>query len=367
MEGFDAVKSRLDAADAEGDRGAVPAAWFADFVENANDILYEHDMNGRITYVNKAAVELSGYAREELLRMNVTQLFTRRELLRTADRISRLFAGEEEGEERATYERELVHRDGRRIVLEVTSRVLYENGRPVRMQGIARDVTRRRQDDESRTRLAELSATLEQKNLLIREIHHRVKNTLQLIASLLNLQSYHITDPVALEKFRDTQNRVRSLAFVHDALYQGGELSRLDCASYLRALATHLLRSYRMSARVEVRIDVHDVALGPDAAVTCGLIVNELVSNSLKHAFPDERGGEIAIALRLAGDDDFELEVRDDGCGLPDDLDARRANTLGFELVNALAGQLGAALEYGAERGAWFRIRFRERRARRAA
>jgi len=337
--------------------------WFADFVENANDVLYEHDMTGRITYVNRAAAELSGYSRAELLQMNVAQLFTGRELTRAADRISRLFSGDEEGEERSLYERELVHRDGRRLVFEVSSRVIYENGRPVRMQGVARDVSCRKSVGEAQARVAELSALLAQKDVLIQEIHHRVKNNLQLIASLLNLQSYHVSDPAALEKFRESQNRVRSLAFVHEALYQARDLSRLDCASYLRDLTTHLLRSYQMSGRVQVRVDVSEILLRPDTAVTCGLIANELVSNSLKHAFPDERSGEITVAFRVdGGGEQFELEVRDDGCGLPADLERRKRDSLGLELVNALTGQLAGKLEYGSGPGAWFRLRFRERR-----
>ncbi len=194
---------------------------------------------------------------------------------------------------------------------------------------------------------AQVKASLEEKDVLLKEVHHRVKNNMQVISSLLNLQSRHLHDPKIAEAFRDSQRRIRSMALIHERLYQSSDLSRIEFSQYLRNLATHLFHSYQVDAnRVRLRMDAEPVYLNINTAIPCGLIVNELVSNSLKHAFPEGRGGEVAVELRRVPEDGYLLLVRDDGIGFPEGLDIRKTETLGMQVVTTLVSQIDGRLEF---------------------
>ena len=218
---------------------------------------------------------------------------------------------------------------------------------------------------------AEIKQSLEEKEVLLKEIHHRVKNNLQVISSLLYLQSKNIKDKGTLAVFQESQNRVRSMALVHERLYQSPDLARVDFAGYVRSLANYLLRSYGVNPNViKLKIHLDNVLLGVDTAIPCGLIINELVSNSLKHAFPappfipparggERGGGEIRIELR-ADDGQFTLMVSDNGVGFPRDLDFRDAGSLGLQLVNTLVEQLEGTIELDRSGGTTFKITFAE-------
>jgi len=207
-----------------------------------------------------------------------------------------------------------------------------------------------------------LRASLSEKDILLKEIHHRVKNNLQVISSLLYLQSRKIRDEEALNMFQESQNRVRSMALVHERLYRSQDLARIDLAEYIQSLATYLFRSYGVNPEaIKLRINVQDVSLGIDGAIPCGLIINELVSNSLKHAFPDGRKGEVAIELFPAHDSQLTLVVRDNGAGFPEDLDFRTTQSLGLQLVITLVEQLEGTIELHRDSGTAFKITFSER------
>jgi PAS domain S-box-containing protein len=208
---------------------------------------------------------------------------------------------------------------------------------------------------------AQIRAQLEEKDVLLKEVHHRVKNNMQVISSLLNLQSRHVNDPGVLEMFRESQRRIRSMALVHERLYQSSDLSRVEFSQYLRNLATHLFHSYQAdSSRIRLRIDAEQVCLNINTAIPCGLIVNELVSNALKHAFPEGRAGELRIDLRRMAGDGYALEVRDDGVGFPVGLDFRKTETLGMQIVNTLVEQISGRLNFDCQRGTAFRLEFNE-------
>ena len=205
----------------------------------------------------------------------------------------------------------------------------------------------------------QIKASLREKEVLLKEIHHRVKNNLQVISSLLNLQSRYIEDQSVLELFQESQNRVRSMALIHEKLYRSQDLARINFAEYIRNLATHLVRSYRAnSGPVSLKVDANDVSLSIDAAVPCGLIINELVSNSLKYAFKDGREGEIRIELRSDRDRQVTLIVADNGVGFPKDLDFRYTESLGMQLVNTLTNQLDGTVELHSNGGTEFKITF---------
>ncbi|MFP3562781.1 AAA family ATPase [Paraburkholderia sp. SIMBA_030] len=194
--------------------------------------------------------------------------------------------------------------------------------------------------------LEEKEALLEEKEALLHEVHHRVKNNLQLISSLLNLQASRVTDRSVAELFADSRNRVRSMALVHENLYRAGNFARIVMATHVKNLCGHLARAYDMrQMAVELQIEVDDVQLDMNRAVSCGLIINELVSNALKHAFPDGRGGCVRVELGLVDEERCRLTVADDGVGIAPEFSLDEADSLGLQLVHDLTHQLHGALE----------------------
>jgi two-component system, sensor histidine kinase PdtaS len=218
---------------------------------------------------------------------------------------------------------------------------------------VLRDVTERDAHEER------LQANLREAEALLKEIHHRVKNQLQLVSSLLGLQSREVTNPGARRMFQESQDRIHSMALLHESLYQSQNLSQINFPEYIRQLAAHLFHTYGVAAdRIHLRTDLHSLSLHLDAAVPCGLIINELVSNSLKYAFPDGREGEIRIELYEHSDGTARLIVADNGVGLKADVDWINARSLGLRLVRTLAEQLGAKLEVDSSAGMQVRLAF---------
>ena len=201
------------------------------------------------------------------------------------------------------------------------------------------------------------SAALEEKDSLLKEVHHRVKNNLQLINSLLNLQASRIADPAVAELFAESRNRIRSMALVHENLYRAGSYARITMADHVQTLCAHLQRAYAsLASGIAVKVDVEDIALDLDRAVSLGLIVNELVSNALKHAYPPPATGSIDVSLRRAASGRFVLVVADDGIGLPEGW--QTGDTLGLQLVRDLSDQLKGRLEIVSMPGSRFEISF---------
>jgi two-component sensor histidine kinase/DNA-binding response OmpR family regulator len=219
---------------------------------------------------------------------------------------------------------------------------------------------------EERLRAEEqIKASLEEKEVLLKEIHHRVKNNLQVVSSMLKLQLSRADHWDIHDIFRDSRHRIRSMALIHEKLYRSDNLAQVDLADYARDLVTYLFRSYGASpATIKPIIEVEQVLLGIDTAVPCGLVLNELVSNSLKHAFPSngERpcGGQGEIRIKLCSDEDQQviLTVSDDGVGLPPDLDLANTDSLGLRLVAVLVDQVDGTLEVNGVDGAHFKLTF---------
>lgn len=226
----------------------------------------------------------------------------------------------------------------------------------VRTAELTQELQERRQAEEA------LRGSLREKDALLREIHHRVKNNLQIVSSLLSLQSLRVDHPETREALADTQGRVRSMALLHEALYRSGSLAMLDVPSYVENLVAHLRRSMPETAqRVSFTLDIAPVHLDLDRAVPCGVIINELVTNSLKHAFPHERTGSILVRLRPTDGERLALTVNDDGIGLPHDHNPRSLSdngSLGLLLVSDLIRQLGGASRVGPPPGTSFLITF---------
>src|SRR5919109_4025790 len=200
-------------------------------------------------------------------------------------------------------------------------------------------------------------ASLRQQEMLLREAHHRIKNNLQIILSLLDIQASSVQDPHIVEMFTDIQNRIISMALIHETLYQSGDLRMVNFGIYVRNLAEQIFRSYHvLPSRIALQIHADEVMLDTNQAIPCGLILNELLSNCLKHAFPGERGGEIHIELRSDAPPQVTLIVRDTGIGLPAEGEPRHPETLSLELVYTLTEQLGGRLDTASDGGTTFTL-----------
>ncbi|MFA6112069.1 MAG: histidine kinase dimerization/phosphoacceptor domain -containing protein, partial [Candidatus Latescibacterota bacterium] len=222
-----------------------------------------------------------------------------------------------------------------------------------RNQELEAEMAERRRAEE------QLRASLHEKEVLLKEIHHRVKNNLQIVSSLLNLQAGTIEDARTVAKLMDSRSRIESMALVHEKLYQSDTLDRIVFGDYLRALAAHVHGSYgEVGQRVRLRVEASPLVVDVDVAVPCGLVLNELLTNCLKYAFPDGRQGEILVELQALDDDRVRLRVSDDGVGLPAGLEIAQTHSLGMQLVGDLTTQLRGTLSLCREQGTAFEIVF---------
>jgi two-component sensor histidine kinase len=204
----------------------------------------------------------------------------------------------------------------------------------------------------------ELEAALRHQEVLVREVHHRVKNNLQMVSSLMRLQSRYITDPAVLEAFQAASQRLQAIALMHAGLDPARGVVDVDCARYLAQLVTHLAQVYDVRRRaIGLTVQATGVALAPELALPCGVIVHELVANALKHAFVEGQSGAIVVALQRVGTT-LTLRVTDTGVGLPRGLSGLEAPSLGFRLVRALAGQLAAQLTVAVDGGTCIQLTF---------
>lgn len=208
----------------------------------------------------------------------------------------------------------------------------------------------------------QIQASLREKEVLLKEIHHRVKNNLQVISSLLNLQAQKIQDPAALIAFQESQNRVRTMSLIHEKLYQSKDLAEIDFSQYINHLAKHLVHSYRTaSANISLNVQCEPVRFDVDTAVSCGLILNELISNALKYAFPENQPGELNVNLWKAEGQSVHMVVADNGVGFPADLDPHHTQSLGMQIVGTLVEQLNGTLSMENNHGSRVEIVFQRK------
>ncbi len=227
------------------------------------------------------------------------------------------------------------------------------DGKPKAVGAVVLDITERKQAEEK------VQKSLIEKELLLKEIHHRVKNNLQVISSLLSLQSKSISNREAQEALEASQARVQSMAFIHEKLYQSPDLASVDFEDYLKSLTSNIYHSYAGDRDgITLRVDAKDVSIDISRAMTCGLIINEIISNSLKYAFPNGRKGEIRIEIRTQKDDTYTMSIGDNGIGLPTGLDINTSTSLGLRLVKMFVRQLKADLAVYREGGTEFQITF---------
>jgi two-component sensor histidine kinase len=227
-----------------------------------------------------------------------------------------------------------------------------------------RDISERKEMEER------IQADIREKEVMLREIHHRVKNNMQVISSLLHLQSGMVKDKASLQMFRESQSRIRSMAMVHEQLYQTKNLARIEFGRYVQQLTAELLYTFGSHARgVQLKISIPSVMLDVSTAIPCGLIVNELVTNALKHAFPDvkTKGGtdksakkQVLIRMTQLKNRQWELFVKDNGIGLPGNLQLRETESLGMKIVTSLVDQIDGKIKVDGRKGTTFSIKFNQ-------
>jgi len=313
-------------------------ARFRGLLEAAPDGIVVVDAKGTIVIVNTQTERMFGYAREELLGQPIEILVPDRfRPAHNADRDAYLHDPRTRpmGAGRALTGR---MKDGTEFPVEISLSPLRTDNENLVMS-IVRDISERRRAEEV------IRASLREKEALLKEIHHRVKNNLQVTSSLLRLQAGSIDDPHVREMFGETQARIRSMALVHEKLYQSMNLSEIDFSDYIRSLAALLFQSFAANEnRIGFDVTGGSVLLSIETAVPCGLIVNEILSNALKHAFPGTRHGRIHVHLENTDHEERILTINDDGIGLPEGLDIERTETLGLRLVRALVQQIDGTM-----------------------
>lgn len=318
-------------------------------VERSNLGIFISSMDGFLIHANPRMAEMAGYDDvQDVIGVRAERLYTN-----VSDR-KRLLENLQEKGSVEGFEVCAARKDGTPHWVSLSA-VLQrdEAGSYTRILGIAEDIT------ERKTARDKIKAALEEKEALLREIHHRVKNNLAVVSSLLGFQSRHAKDEHHRRMFIDSQDRIRSMALAHEKLYQAENLSAINSKDYLTSLVHHLLTALgHVGSDVRLQLQLCDADLDLETGVTLGLIVTELVSNCFKHAFPDHRTGKISLALRDIGDPTLELSVADDGIGLPLDVQLDNPSTLGLDLVRIFARQLRGNLEVRRDIGTEIILRF---------
>ena len=328
---------------------------FRQLAENIQDSfwLIGVDLMTNVLYLSPAYEQIWGRSREEFYANNCNWIDwvypeDKHFLL---DALPRLLQGES-----TSIEYRIIRPDGTiRWVCDRAFPIYDESGKIYRIAGICEDISDRKLAE------ARLQAALREKEVLLKEIHHRVKNNMQVISSLLQLQAQYIEDEATLFLFEESQTRIHSMALIHEQLYQSDSLARIDIQTYVENLVANLFQSFGFSNNlIEISLNVEPIFLNIETAIPCGLIINELVSNSLKYAFSANVKGEIKIDFRQILDQKFYLSIQDNGSGFPTNFDVENTETLGIRLVKMLAEQLEGGITIDSHPGTCYNLVFKE-------
>ena len=323
---------------------------FRSVVENANDAIYIITADG-FQYVNSAFERLTGFASKDVCKKSFDfwKIIHPEDVKMIREREEARKKGEEVP---SRYEFRILAKGGKTKIVEPATVHIGEKGE-LKVMGILRDVTDRKHAEEK------IKASLHEKDVLLREIHHRVKNNMQIISSLLRLQARSIGDSSLCDMFKESQNRIRSMALIHEKLYQTEDFTRINFAEYIRSLIVHLFHTYQINPNiVRMKTEMEEVFLDINRAIPCGLIINELVSNSLKYAFPDNKKGDVCIKLSSNRQKKTKLIVSDSGIGLHKSVNLLEPETLGLQLVSDLIKQIEGTVRLERAKGTAFHISF---------
>lgn len=307
--------------------------------DGSSHFIWTIDKDGNLTSFNKNFVELikKSYGSEPKIGMciNAPPFVSTPEYNQWwIDQLAKALKGEN-----LTFETVFTDDKGGKIYLDVFLNPIYLDNKIIEVSGIAHDITVRINHEEK------VNQSLKEKEVLLKEVHHRVKNNMQVISSILNLQSSYVTDQYALNLLKESQNRIKTMAYIHESLYQNKTFTSINFSEYISTLTNNILQSYAASVqKVKLELNIQKIILNLDTSIPAGLIINELVTNSIKHAFSESNEGIIYINLHTK-DNVLFLEVSDNGKGFPKDIDFKNTNSLGLQLVNTLVEQLNGKLE----------------------
>jgi PAS domain S-box-containing protein len=318
-------------------------------VENVMDGIYIISPDG-FEYINPAFEKIFGYEEKEVC----NKKFNFFDLIHSEDRdlIAKREEARKKGDKVPTqYSFRVITKEGTLKHVEVDTIPL--KGEKVRILGVLRDITKRKEAEE------QLKASFRENEILLREIHHRVKNNMQIISSLLRLQARNIKNKKLHEAFETCQNRIRSMALVHEKFYRSEDLASIELDKYIQGVAIHLFQTYGIDQNIiKLNTEMDKICIDINKAVSLGLIINELLSNSLKHAFPDNKKGEIQIKLQTIKNGNHKLVITDNGIGIPKNIDFSNTRSLGMQLVNDLVRQIEGHVDLKREHGTSFQITF---------
>lgn len=320
------------------------------------DVLYIYDLvDRRNVYVNEGIQRILGYSTEEVQQMGDQLLVI---LMHPEDLsaylreiLPRYFQVKDN--ELILHQYRMKHKNGEWYWLDCSELVYNRepDGTPRQLLGVVHDITGQKQAEDR------LQQSLREKEVMLKEIHHRVKNNLQVIYSLLNLQSKTIADPLVRAMFAESQNRIQSMTLIHEKLYHSKDTANIDFKEYLQSLVLSIASTYKRFD-IEISLEMEPIVFDVNVGIPCGLIVNELVSNCLKHAFPGNRQGTITLGINRDSEGNNIMKVSDDGIGFPEKIDFRNTTSLGMQLVLVLTGQIHGTIEIMKDAGTTFRITF---------
>ncbi len=321
-------------------------------VENLREeyFFYSHGTNGVFTYVSPSITDVLGYSQNEFFK-HYTEYLTPDPINKEVERHSELSM---KGTVQLPYEVEIYHKDGTARLLEIREVPAFDDhGNVIAVEGIAHDITERKKTDNI------LRQTLKEKEILLQEVHHRVKNNLLTLYSLINLQQEGLSGNEDINYILDiTKQRIHTMGKVHHMLYQSGSFWELDFSEYIRSMVSEPEKIYRFAEKkIDVSLNLESVILTIGEAIPCGLILNELLMNAYQHAFIDRESGHISIYFSKK-DDVHELQISDDGVGMPEEVMSGEVKTLGLQLVTMLTNQLKGEISYKRENGSIFNIVF---------
>lgn len=318
-------------------------------VESTHEFISITDLENKFIFVNNAFLEAYGYRHDEILGKTPY-------ILDSGNNPPELRKQIMETTRSGGWKGELLNRtkSGREFPIFLsTNQILNEKDRVIGHIGVASDVSERRKAEEK------IKSSLKEKEIILKEIHHRVKNNLQVISSIFYLQAEKVNDPRLSEIINECKDRVRSMSIIHENFYQSDDLTRIDFGQYLKNLLTNLVLSYGINTeKIGIELNVKNTFLSIDIAIPCGLLINELISNALKHAFPGETTGKISIEMYSTDNVNFTLKIKDDGIGIPESIDFKNTDTLGMELITTLTSQLEGTIELNRSEGTEFIIKF---------
>lgn len=334
---------------------------FRSVVEQTSDGVTLSIEPGKIIDWNKSMEKITGIKKEEAETKLLSEILyglnpEEREIMPSLlkEQFQDIFNDKKLPDEFKFKEKDIIRNDGSLRSVTINN-FFVEKSDPLILCTVVQDITDRKEFENS------LKDSIAEKEVLLREIHHRVKNNLQIISSLLNLQTVYIDDEEALNLFKESQNRVRSMSMIHESLYQSRDLAHIDFSIYISRLCNELLSSYGVNINlITLKTDLEKVFLDINTAIPCGLIITELFTNAIKYAFPEGRKGIINIKFHREKGDNFILEVSDDGVGLPEDIDMEQTKSLGMRLVNSLVDQLHGNIQLDTNSGTRFVIKFQE-------